>query len=209
LITSVPLNNSDKKAHPWRRCQLGKHLVREHKVHLPPSKKHPSGLISVRHKHCAENRSHKDELSFDEIQYITNTSFPSLVGSPTPHNLIKEFGKADNYDVEIRGWVKYWNDIFKLDDPLDPNLVKVLIATESSFDIEPKRTIKTAHGLMQITNKTHRYLHDTKIELRDYLVVRKNCFDFIIASDAKNYIFEFSIRSIVELSLMNLQVHNI
>jgi hypothetical protein len=56
-------------------------------------------------------------------------------------------------------------------DPLDPNLVKALIATESSFDIEQKRTIKTAHRLMQITNKTHRYLRDTKIEPRDYLVV--------------------------------------
>ena len=170
LVTSNPDNDSEKKAHPWRRCSLGKHFVREHKVHIPPSTRHPNGL-SIRHEHCAENRSHKDELSFDEIRYITNTYFSSLSGPPTAHALISEFPKSDNYDVEIRGWVKYWNDIFKLDDPLDPNLVKALIATESSFDIEPKRTIKTAHGLMQITNKTHRYLRDTKIELRDYLVV--------------------------------------
>jgi hypothetical protein len=150
---------------------MGKHFVREHKVHIPPSKKHPNGYISVRHEHCAENRSHKDELSFDEIQYITNTYFSSLVGPPTPHVLLAEFSKADNYDLEIRGWVKYWNDVFRPDDLLDPNLVKALIATESSFDLEPKRTIKTAHGLMQITNRTHRYLCDVKIELKDYLVV--------------------------------------
>jgi len=171
LVISVPRNDSNMKAHPWRRCPLGKHFVREHKVNVPPSKKHPDGMISVRHEHCAENRSHKDELSFDEIQYITNTYFSSLSGPPTPLVLINEFPKADNYDIEIRGWVKYWNEIFKLDDPFDPNLVKALMATESSFDVEPKRTIKTAHGLMQITNKTHRYLGDTKIELKDYLVV--------------------------------------
>jgi hypothetical protein len=171
LATPIQTNDSDKKAHPWRRCPMGKHLVRKHEVHIPPSKKHPNGFTSVRHEHCAENRSHKDELSFDEIQYISNTYFSSLVGPPTPHNLVKEFEKADDYDIEIRGWAKYWNDIFRLDDPLDPNLVKALIATESSFDIVPKRTIKTAHGLMQITNKTHRYLRDTKIELKDYLVV--------------------------------------
>lgn len=171
MVASNLLNDTDKKAYPWRRCPMGKHYVREHEVNFPASKKHPNGFISVRHEHCAENRSHKNELSFDEIQYITNTYFSTLIGPPTPHALVKEFSKADNYDLEIRGWVKYWNDIFKLDAPLDPNLVKALIATESSFDIEPKRTIKTAHGLMQITNKTHRYLRDTKIELKDYLIV--------------------------------------
>ena len=30
-------NNPDKKVHPWRRCGRGKHLVREHIVHVPPS----------------------------------------------------------------------------------------------------------------------------------------------------------------------------
>jgi hypothetical protein len=106
--------------------------------------------------------------SLETYLKTANIKQPIVVNSL---NLIKEFEKVDNYDVEIRGWVKYWNDIFKFDDPLDPNLVKALIATGSSFDIEPKRTIKTARRLMQITNKTHRYLRDTKIELRDYLVI--------------------------------------
>jgi hypothetical protein len=158
-----------KKAHPWRRCSMGEHFVREHSVHIPPSKKNPKGSISIRHAHCAANRSHKDELSYDEILYITQTYFATLQGPPTPRVLVKEYAKADDYDIEIRGWTKYWNDIFKLDDPLDPNLVKALILTESSFKNDPKSN-KTAYGLMQIARKTLGYLRDTKGELRNYLV---------------------------------------
>lgn len=123
----------------------------------------------TRHEHCAENPSHKDELSYDEIQHITKTYFSSLEGPPTPALLTKDFEKADHYDTEIRGWVQYWNDIFRLDDPLDPNLIKALIATESSFEERPKK-ITNAVGLMQIRDDTFQYLHDTKGELKNYLI---------------------------------------
>jgi hypothetical protein len=167
-ISEIP-NEQEKKAHPWRRCSLGKHFVKEHEVHLPPSKTHPNGLVTIRHAHCAANRSHKDELSFDEIQFITETYFSSLVGPPTAGILNKQYPDADRYDVEIRGWVKYWNDVFQLDDPLDPNLIKALITTESGFRIDPKEN-KIACGLMQVRNSTLGYLRDTKGELTNYLV---------------------------------------
>lgn len=75
-------HDSDSKVHPWRRCSRGKHLVREHVVHVPPSKKHPTGKESVWHEHCANNPSGKDELSYAEIQYITESFFSNLVGQP-------------------------------------------------------------------------------------------------------------------------------
>lgn len=37
--------DSDKKIHPWRICPIGTHLVKEHPLHIPPSKKHPDGQI--------------------------------------------------------------------------------------------------------------------------------------------------------------------
>ncbi|MBA2654374.1 MAG: transglycosylase SLT domain-containing protein [Gammaproteobacteria bacterium] len=170
IISETPAD-LEKKAHPWRRCPLGKHLVREHSVNIPPSKKHPNGIISIRHEHCAANKSHKDELSYDEIQNITHTYFPFLQGSPTSKILINEYSKSDNYDMEIRGWTKYWNEVFQPDEPLDPNLIKALILTESSFEIDPKPKLnKDAHGLMQILTKTLHYLSDTKGELKNYLV---------------------------------------
>lgn len=108
IIISKSSDNEDKKAHPWRICPMGKHFVREHVVHIPPSKSHPEGSTSTWHEHCASNLSHKDELSYHKIQYITETYFGSLSGSPTPGLLTRVFPAADNYDVQIRGWVKCW-----------------------------------------------------------------------------------------------------
>ena len=138
----------DNKIHPWRKCSIGKHFVREHITHVPPSKEHPSGTTLTWHEHCADNPSYKDELSYAEIQYITTTYFSALSGPPTPHVLTVTFPNADKYDSEIRGWTRYWNDIFKPTDLLNPNLIKALIATESSFNENPKK-VPTAHGLMQ------------------------------------------------------------
>lgn len=169
--TIEPQNDSNK-AHPWRRCPLGKHFVREHSVNFPPSKKNPNGLVAIRHVHCAANRSLKDELSYDEIQYITNTYFSHLQGPPATSEVItEEYPRVNNYDVEIRGWTKYWNEVFQLEDPLDPNLIKTLILTESGFDIDPKIKLSNdAHGLLQVLTKTLDYLSDTRGELRNYLV---------------------------------------
>ena len=59
----------------------------------------------------------------------------NLSGSPAlATGLLAEFDDANKYDVLIRGWVRYWNEIFQPKNPLDPNLVKALMATESSFN---------------------------------------------------------------------------
>ena len=121
-----------------------------------------------RHEHCADNPSHKDELSYDEIQYITETLFSlDLTGAPIAGVL--KFDDESKYDQKICGWVRYWNDIFKLRDPLDPNLVKALIATESSFKINPEGTT-SAYGLTQIKKDTLGYLGGEKGELKNYLI---------------------------------------
>ena len=39
------------KIHPWRICPMGKHYVKEHSLHTPPSKEHPQGEIVTRHAH--------------------------------------------------------------------------------------------------------------------------------------------------------------
>jgi len=163
------INQHAEKIHHWRRCGRGEHLVREHVVQVPSSKKHPEGRSSVWHVHCAKNPSGKDELSYAEIKYIEATYFSDLQGLPTQGVLTKEFPNADKYDFEIRGWTQYWNDIFKLNDPLDPNVVKALIATESSFDPKPKKHAYV-YGLMQIIGQTHQFLCGAKHELRDHYV---------------------------------------
>ena len=170
----------DDKAHPWRICPLGKHFVRTHLEHIPPSKTHPQGEVITRHEHCAQNPSHKDMLSLDEIHAIATHYFENLPGPPTAGVLIK-FHKADNYDALIRGWVRYWNEIFDFEVPLNPNLIKALMATESSFDeqaISPNHKNR-ARGLLQITEETLHVLNDHNGELSNYLMFirAKDLFD--------------------------------
>jgi len=107
---------SEEKIHPWRICPIGKHFVKKHIVHVPPSKKHPHGETVERHEHCALNSSKKDVLSFDEIQVMTEKYFHKLSGPPKA-GVLKGYPNADKFDIEIRGWTQYWNDIFSF-----PNL---------------------------------------------------------------------------------------
>lgn len=171
---STPSDNTKNKMHPWRHCPVGKHYVREHSMHIPPSKEHPKGQVVIRHAHCRTiTNSSKliDSLSFDEIMYISNSYFSDLSGPPTANSL-KDFKKlGDKYDILIRGWVRYWNDVLKYKEPLDPNLIKALIASESSFDANSIHQ-NGAHGLMQLMPETFSYIkHDSeKTDLKDHFV---------------------------------------
>ena len=71
--------------------------------------------------------------------------------------------------------------MFKPDSPLDPDVVKALIATESGFNAEilaNKKTKNSARGFMQITNDTRKILGDEKGELKDhYLTLTRDELD--------------------------------
>jgi hypothetical protein len=155
---SLPNNTNNEKVHSWRRCYKGKHFVKEY----------VNSAMTTVHNHCASNPSHKDELSYDEIQYITKTYFGQLSGLPTI-GVLEEYKDADTYDFYICGWVCYWNDIFKPSISLDVNFIKALIATESGFRENPPEN-SHAHGLMQLLYETFLILQDTKGELSDYLI---------------------------------------
>lgn len=167
---SEPSANNNK-AHPWRHCPIGSHYVREHSMRIPPSKKHPKGLVVTRHAHCRKNiHSSKDLLTFDEISYISDHYFPNLTGSSSIKSF-KEFGKlGDKYDALIIGWVRYWNDILKYKEPLDPKLVKALIGSESSF--KPNSIHRNGvHGLMQVLPETFAHLRGgSETDLKNYFV---------------------------------------
>jgi Transglycosylase SLT domain len=165
-------NKPAVSVHPWRVCPYGEHWVRTHPMHVPPSKTHPGGSVTTRHQHCAHNPSRKDQLYPEEIQEITNQNFHDLKNKPCPLPL-KFRAKGSKYDEPIAGWVQYWNEVLKPDEPLDPNLVKALIASESGF--EPKKLYKktdsnSARGLTQITNATRKLLGGAKGGLKDHLI---------------------------------------
>lgn len=166
-----------KISHEWRICPVGEHYVREHKLHVPPSKEYPHGRIVTRRAHCAKNISSRDVMSYAELLLIAQSHFSDLDGPPVSKRL-KKFPNADEFDVDIRGWTKYWNEVFNGEDPLDPNLVKALIASESSFKVDqrtPTRDPKVfACGLMQITTETAHIMSNHRGELKDQLIVLNN-----------------------------------
>ena len=182
IMDDVAVSNTSEetdKVHHWRICPIGKHYVKEHFEHIPPSKMHPGGDVIVRHAHCASNPLSKnkhqisDILSFSELTIITKLRFLELKGPPTAH--ILKYPRADEFDTQIRGWALYWNEVFEAKNPLDPNLVTALIASESGFDPNamnphnPKR-IGPARGLMQLTDETLRILNGHKDGLRDHFI---------------------------------------
>lgn len=112
-----------------------------------------------------------DQLYPDEIIEIANRHFGRLKDLPTGNRLGSP--NENKYDLLIAGWTKYWNDVFGPATPLDPNLVKALISTESDFGKTRKALAgkkNWARGLMQITDETIKTLKDEKGELRDHLI---------------------------------------
>ena len=84
------------------------------------------------------------------------------------------FANGNSYDELIRGWTKYWNEVFNPTEQLDPDLVKALIASESSFNpnivVKVGSTKNKARGLMQVTDETQKIIGNPKGELKDQLV---------------------------------------
>ncbi len=164
------------KSHPWRQCPIGEHWVVTHQMKVPISDKNPDGITS-RESHCALNlkRNKKviaDYIEPDEIDYIAEKKIGSLSGSPKDNSL--GFEDENKYDHLIRGWTKYWNDVFNPDIPLDPNLVKALIGSESSFNSNPKPqnvgAAGKARGLIQLTDQAVQALSKPNNEIKDHYV---------------------------------------
>lgn len=168
---NVLTEKSVGKIHPWRPCPLGQHWVITHPYHVRPSQKHPEGQIASQTGHCRSSPSKKDHLYKDDIIEISHRYFSSLVGPPAPNDL--GFDNIGNeYDHYIRGWTQYWNEVLNPEDKLDPDLVKALIASESSFNPHAWNHLKGgdgAYGLMQVLNKSVALLKHSK-ELSNHFV---------------------------------------
>lgn len=163
------------KQHLWRSLPFGIHHVKEYK----------KSDGSIVHEHDAKNPSGKDELKFDEIQIITNKYFKDLTGSPNSNTKLdtdshfQEGGKpivdVDQFDQLIRGWTQYWSPLMKyyleFPDDIDGNWVKALIATESTFNPDPKRNKLGALGLMQLIKDTRDIFANLHGELIHYFVI--------------------------------------
>ncbi len=169
---------TDRKQHPWRKCPIGEHWVREHERNIEVSEKNPDGITIV-DAHCRKNPSHHEIFVADELQEIARLHFKNIKIIPKPDAL--GYPHGNDFNELIGGWTQFWNDIFNPKVPLDPNLVKALIASESSFRINTSANSKIgeAKGLIQVTEQTRKILADQKGELKDFLITlsKKELFD--------------------------------
>jgi hypothetical protein len=172
-LASDSIAQEKDKVHPWRLCPIGEHWVRTHSMQVPPSKTHPEGYVTNRQGHCARNPSRKDHLYKDEVLEISSLE-DFLKTKEKPGSSDLDFkGKGNQYDDLIAGWIAYWNDLFPSKTPLDPDLVKALISTESGFNpkaLANKKNQNSARGLMQLTNATRKILGNEKGELKEHFV---------------------------------------
>ena len=154
----------------WRPCPDGKHWRREH---YQSTYRTLAGKLVRGHQvsaGCCDNPSKKDQIYSEELRIIAKEHFSKMTGPPDPNDL--GFGGAGSrYDALIRGWTRFWNDVLEPKDPLDPDLVKALVASESGFDPDPPKPRNSkVRGLMQLTDLTQKILGDEKGELKDHLV---------------------------------------
>jgi hypothetical protein len=140
-------------------------------------RRHPkqlnSGKITDHDGHCRRNEKRKTEFySADELNIIAETKFQELANEsevmPIPDHL--GFRNGNKYDLLIAGWTKFWNEVLMPQRPLAPDLVKALIATESSFNLpaDQRSNDGMARGLIQVTESTRKILQDLRGELKNH-----------------------------------------
>jgi len=139
--------------------------VKAHTRRVPVSDRNPSGIIRVR-KH--DRIIQGPRLSKADLLLILRALLTENFLRPTPDNLGYRSGTA--YDDQIGAWTHYFNKAFPPtppESPLDPDLVKALIASESGFVADPQKNSK-ALGIAQITRQTLKTLLDPLGESRDF-----------------------------------------
>ena len=138
--------------------------VREHPLHVPVSDKNPTG-ITIRDQHL--RRLPGTYLKREEFEEVFKNHrrngllFPSAGKIQKPKN-------ADNYDELIAVWVDYFNSKLKTEPPIDPDVFKALLASESTFRHHTPEN-KTAFGIAQITKETLTILQNPKGEAAEFI----------------------------------------
>ena len=137
-------------------------VVREHSRRVPISKKNPTGRTLVdRHLRHIEGQY----LDLKMIYEVVETYEKKNLIYPSANKL--KIPDEDKYSELIAVWVDYFNKKFKFKEPIDPDLIKALIASESTFN--PNAINKEATGLTQITTETLKILQNLEGEAKDFV----------------------------------------
>ncbi|MEQ1877467.1 MAG: transglycosylase SLT domain-containing protein, partial [Bdellovibrionia bacterium] len=146
-----------------KKSQQKTTTVHEHPLHVPVSKKNPTG-VTIRDKHV--RRLKGTYLDPKEIESIFKNYDRKNLVYPAKGKLLQK--NSDKYDEQIAVWTDYFNKKLNSNAPLDPDIVKALVASESDFREDPSEN-KTAFGITQITPETLKALQDPKGEVKEFI----------------------------------------
>jgi hypothetical protein len=184
-IQKVYKENEDKakllknrKQHPWRICPIGEYWVSDYRRRYQTKSKNYPGTYPVSGT-CRLSPTPHDYLDASEIKQMSEEHLKDDFLRPNPSRITFEDPKSagDMYDDLIGLWTTYWNQMLPSDEPLDPDLVKALIATESGFKYWAKAKVPHtknvyALGLLQVRDDYVKIL-SKKGELKDFFIVLK------------------------------------
>lgn len=137
-------------------------VVRKHSRRVPVSNKNPSGRTTV-----DEHLRHIDGqfLDLNLIEETFRNYERKRLLQPGKGRLF--LPDEDKYDDYIAVWVDYFSKKLSLKSPLDPDMIKALIASESTF--KPDAVNAKATGLTQVTTDTLKILQDLSGETKDFV----------------------------------------
>jgi len=136
-------------------------------MRVPVSKKNPTG-ITIRDRHL--RRIKGTYLDGSEIDSVFRQYDRTTIVRPT-HGKLEDYRNADQFDELIAIWTDYFNRKFNANPPLDPDVVKALIASESGFRVDPRENRK-AFGIAQITPETLKIVQDPAGEAKDFIFTK-------------------------------------
>jgi hypothetical protein len=148
----------------------GYHVVKRH------AKVSENGIKYYVKAHTRKNRGKKVFLLPENLLYLYwhgDHDYPSL-------GTVKEFDEYPELDSVIQFWINFWKEQgLPFPKDLDPFLIKVIIAKESSFRSQIKTKIagSSATGLMQVLQSTLYRLegipYKNHVEVKDHFLQLK------------------------------------
>lgn len=138
--------------------------VRAHRMHVPVSKKNPSGT-TIRDQH--QRRLEGTFLDGAQIKAVFAAYDRKGIAYPAKGKLTK-YKNADNYDDLIAVWTDYFNKKFDANPKIDPDVVKALVSSESDFREDPPEN-KKAFGITQITPATLKIVQNADGEAKTFI----------------------------------------
>lgn len=137
-------------------------IVKEHSRNVRVTQKNPTGITIV-----DSHLRHIDGkyLDLNLIQETFDNYKDKKIIYPAAKKL--NLPNEDKYDKYIAVWVDYFNNKLSLKYPLDPDMVKALIASESMFN--PNAVNLNATGLTQVTADTLKILQNLSGETKDFV----------------------------------------